>query len=967
MQQLLPQHKPVEKQETSELKDGRKRPWIDALVVLAIVVFVLGAFEKTVFRGQPVSRVCQLAQRDSLFSKYFFPVREAYDQSTYQQHVPNYALAVSAMKKGQAPLWNPLSGCGEPLLADFVACVFNPVRLCFMIAAPDLNPMRAWNLMLVLQLGITAASAYLLARVAGLRLYSSIFAGLVYTFCPLVLGMADLVSNCCCYMPLTMFAFILAAKKRNFPTIALVSLICAVMIISGHPEPPFFGIVLSCIVYLWLVATGEPRQSGVIAKRTILALANIGLIGILSFCLSAYMLLPFLEFLKNSQCYKEGLEGVRCAISWNSVFLNFVHPAYGSFSPFLGITAAMLIPFALITQLRRNHCVQGLTIAFVFACLLMLQPEPLATILSWKSFSWFAPKYCWYALLLTSTMLAAFGFEEYVEAKSAQGKLRFLSLSIATVLPVTLLIGAKVLPGLCACARIDEVFDQLALQPKAFTRDLILLAVLFAAGLAFTRFARIRKPALIAAVAITTMISLGPCAKRALPVQSNFEYDQTAPIPFLIKQNERIISMGRHVLCPNTNMVFGIANLVPANVFHPKRFQNFMLACGVTPEGVNQFFDGKLFPAIDLASIKYVVSPLPVLGTDEDLGQVKELPNDSTFVFGQTDKVRLKAATLRYFPENGEILGKATWQINSLSTKDLAWQSVLLDEKQNVVWFSDLERFEYLFGAKASQNKNIDLERELLVIVPKGLSKDTKLTIGIQLFDWRTQTTVKSDSRIALQNGTIIPLASFPVSGQNQASPPQLVDFSSVSSSWRRFKLVVETDKRIRVYENTKALPQAYIVHQAIKATGPTEAFSLIKSSGFNPKNGVILETLDPIETNTDSSTLAGQDQVTYSRPDINTINIDCRTDKPGYLVLTDTIYTGWKAYIVQNSGRTETPIMPANYLFRGIKVPAGKFVCVFRYEPHSFYTGLGLAVLALIFIGIGFLYQYRPRFKPNH
>ena len=77
-------------------------------------------------------------------------------------------------------------------------------------------------------------------------------------------------------------------------------------------------------------------------------------------------------------------------------------------------------------------------------------------------------------------------------------------------------------------------------------------------------------------------------------------------------------------------------------------------------------------------------------------------------------------------------------------------------------------------------------------------------------------------------------------------------------------------------------------------------------------------------------------------------------SDGPGYLVLSDLFYPGWKAY---SQGR-ELPILPANYLFRAVEIPAGRSEVSFAYHPRSFVYGVALSlcsvcVVAMAAIGV--------------
>jgi uncharacterized membrane protein YfhO len=65
-------------------------------------------------------------------------------------------------------------------------------------------------------------------------------------------------------------------------------------------------------------------------------------------------------------------------------------------------------------------------------------------------------------------------------------------------------------------------------------------------------------------------------------------------------------------------------------------------------------------------------------------------------------------------------------------------------------------------------------------------------------------------------------------------------------------------------------------------------------------------------------------------------------------LMLTDTNYPGWRAFV---NGQP-APIVSANYLFRGVIVPKGTSRVEFVYQPGSFRLGGAISMVALIALG---------------
>lgn len=76
-----------------------------------------------------------------------------------------------------------------------------------------------------------------------------------------------------------------------------------------------------------------------------------------------------------------------------------------------------------------------------------------------------------------------------------------------------------------------------------------------------------------------------------------------------------------------------------------------------------------------------------------------------------------------------------------------------------------------------------------------------------------------------------------------------------------------------------------------------------------------------------------------------NKVVLHSATDGDAYLYVSDTWYSGWRAYVDGN----ETRIYKANLAFRAVRIPAGQHTIVFRYLPVSLFLGLFLTVLGIV------------------
>ncbi|MCK6629598.1 MAG: flippase [Anaerolineae bacterium] len=193
-------------------------------------------------------------------------------------------------------------------------------------------------------------------------------------------------------------------------------------------------------------------------------------------------------------------------------------------------------------------------------------------------------------------------------------------------------------------------------------------------------------------------------------------------------------------------------------------------------------------------------------------------------------------------------------------------------------------------------------------------------------------------------------------------------------------------DKEIRVYENTDVLPRAFVVDQMEDLSGlpkpdrsgwPEEMGLALRS--LNPRQKVILDGEtnglghDMIPADAADSTAVSQasstvDIISYSP---NEIRLAARLDQPGWLVLADSYFPGWRAYAAQGSGvrgqesgtifqpsNLPTPNLPteieltihrANGAFRAVYLQPGQWEVRFRYSPRSFQLGLYGSFLALV------------------
>jgi hypothetical protein len=155
----------------------------------------------------------------------------------------------------------------------------------------------------------------------------------------------------------------------------------------------------------------------------------------------------------------------------------------------------------------------------------------------------------------------------------------------------------------------------------------------------------------------------------------------------------------------------------------------------------------------------------------------------------------------------------------------------------------------------------------------------------------------------------------------------------------------------VDIQEMEVALPRAFVVTQAKPLPKRSEILRSFESADFGAE--VYLEEFDEAsETHP-----AGKHDVKIRSYQPNRVVLESNGQMPGFLVLTDVWFPGWKCTI----DGEETKIYRANYCFRGVKLPAGAHTIEFRFEPESYRRGrtitfASLGVVAFLALLGGFM-----------
>ena len=173
----------------------------------------------------------------------------------------------------------------------------------------------------------------------------------------------------------------------------------------------------------------------------------------------------------------------------------------------------------------------------------------------------------------------------------------------------------------------------------------------------------------------------------------------------------------------------------------------------------------------------------------------------------------------------------------------------------------------------------------------------------------------------------------------------------------RLFHLILENeDMNVRVYKVLSSMPNLYITHNWRWIDSHNTILDSIVNPTSNAINPFVFTSLERMagksspECNQNAHSHSGTDNLKTLTNECNRMRVEAKTDRQGYLVLSDQVYPGWHAYIDSKP----TDIFVANGFTRAVSLPPGEHLVEFKYEPESLMLGCILASLA----GVLALYQ---------
>jgi len=152
------------------------------------------------------------------------------------------------------------------------------------------------------------------------------------------------------------------------------------------------------------------------------------------------------------------------------------------------------------------------------------------------------------------------------------------------------------------------------------------------------------------------------------------------------------------------------------------------------------------------------------------------------------------------------------------------------------------------------------------------------------------------------------------------------------------------------LYENGCFLPRAYVAGSAVYSPDPGPTMARMSDPGFDARDTVLLASKAGVEPASSASTAAGQIESFSRQP--NSVTLQVRLARPGYVVLLDRFDPNWRVTV--DGHRVE--ILRANHMFRAVRAGAGRHEVRFEYRQRGMVAGMAVSLGALALAALLFL-----------
>ncbi len=885
------------------------------------------------------------------------------------------------------PLWNPYQGYGRPLAADMLSQPFFPLTAGLSLI---LSP-KTYSWYVLLRLFIAGLCAYLYLRlfVSNVAALAGGITSMLAGYYVLYITMFHLSVET--LIPAGLFSAEYLVRRPTFKTSMWFAVVIVLVLLGGMPES---SLVLLTFVYCYLLfrivtdPSVRSNGSGVAKYLTVSTIAGIAL--------SAFLLLPFWEFLR--LCFDthqpSNLGGIVRGLGHDAfgasiftyLFPLFLGPPQGKpgwtgIRNYTGLISIFLVFVALAASRKKtknDHALRSLTWFYVSFLIIVLLKRYGFPAVNWiGAFPLYRfmdfPKYDEAILSICVAILCSIGVERLmrrdvsIRAQAIVCAITFLLIPVTAVCCWTNLLTGVV---------VDEYVSH-RLPVFSLALPTLLLIAVAAVLFSWNRQEIGSGRGAITGTCVVVVLTLEASLSYIVPTYyhiSRLAGDASNPYtgaPFIDVLNERA---GRYrifardgLLFPDWASSFELSDIRDVDAMYYKKYLPFIRAFlpatntavrqnvndRFTGAGSYEFDDPLERRLLQLSSVKWVstlrVYPIPNHMVDQILEENR----------GHIEPGREVQITKRSFALGG------------VAREGLGEHPPYGRLPYTVHVGRNQARFHFAYGIDPA-------------VFDKGVGDGVGFTIEVKdpadriskvfssyidpKHDPNERRWMKGEIDLSRYRGRTIQLLLSTDPGPRGDTAYDWAawsdfHFDDVSEDGDQpFKPIYQGEALVYKYDDV--LPRAALYYRADIRNGESDVLRRLEDPSLDIFNSVVVNASDLSGEQRRGIAVLNEaspkrvDATPITRYKSQEVEIAAALNRTGILVLNDSDYPGWTVDVDGHRSKWFT----ANYMFRGVLLPAGKHIVRFTYKPISFYLGAAISCVALlILVTFGFL-QTRSR-----
>ncbi|MBI5233361.1 MAG: YfhO family protein [Deltaproteobacteria bacterium] len=818
-------------------------------------------------------------------------------------------------KNGELPLWNPYQAGGTALLAQYSTRALFPYQIL-----EDISPVSLWDFFILGRLLIAGFFTFLFLRLIGLDWWPSFTGGFIYMFSGSFTWFINLEQFANAAMCIPLFLYSLERLSRGSATAAdaaLAAAATALVLLAGQPEMAVYIILLGACYYAFRIASSFGKTLRCLKK--LLLFIPVMLLGL---GLSAPLILPFIELMLNSYHIHPigGTMGTVSPLKWQGLMEIFTPNAFEVPQRFLSKT------------------IQGLTI----------EGEPFYFRISPANGAWdYTGGYIGVAPLL----IALTGILLFLSSKNRKWLpyiLFFLIFGLSIILKN---LNVRPFLYLGYLPLFDQAWSQRWAGPvwtfsfaAAGALGLqIIKEHLYSLGASYPAKGGYIRPLTIFTLGITVYLSIVFQLLLALKKKLDRDFSQFGLEPVTVTTiYQKVSHFWPSFFSSIAITIIFIIAATAAFIYcsrNGKGFYGLISLCAI-----------ELWWAVPRAysapwtTMKIIPLLFGLLATAALLLE-KRLLAGICFTAFLVSFLWLDSNSPRGFPERYNPFTEAPYiefiRTNAGHNRVMAGHGMLFPNFASAAGIHDI-RYINALAIAAYQ----DYRHNYLNPVKKGFSDSL----------WFSGATLDYPEDYFFSN-----LRHYSFLGVKYLILPDELDLNFKTRAFGTLPTfpLVYRDSNTSIYENPLAIERVFVASDVEYASSYKDAQETASLGSRDPKEIIVLEEKAPdwFRPNSKQSQVSAR-IVEYKA---NRVEIKTQTKGNGVLVLTDTYYPGWKAYVDGKPAK----IYRVNGLVRGVFLNNGEHTVIFSYLPLSFTAGSALSLVSLSII-ITLLWKARGKGQRN-